>query len=499
MKQEINMVDQQRVLVLGASGYIGQNLIPKLINEGHEVTAAARRIDWMLSQGWQDARCVYVDLHDPETLKDVMNEIDIVYFLVHSMADQANLIERERTAARNVQQALDSSNVKQVIYLSALQHGHSYSPHLIARKLTGDILRESKVPVTEIRTSIIVGSGSAAFEIMRDMVYNLAILTPPRWVRSKSSPIALENILHYLTQIAKVEPTDNKIYDAAGPEYISYQELFKRFIKVSGKRRLLIPLPIPVSMISVHFISLITSVPPSIAKELIQGLQHDLPADDKALRELIPQNLVSFDDAVRTTLAEEAAAIDNADWGYDPEVKKRWRPGYGFYPKQAGATLGTTATPESLWHVIQQIGGKEGYFYANGLWKTRAIMDDMMLNKVKYGRPDRENLQLGDEVDGWRVIHLEPNKQLSLLFGMKAPGLGRLTFTIHDSGSRRSIDVRAWWHPAGFCGLLYWFAMMPAHLFIFKGMAQRISELAYERDKQLAAQQQIENLTAKQD
>ncbi|MCW2258305.1 uncharacterized protein YbjT (DUF2867 family) [Providencia alcalifaciens] len=486
------MNEKQRVLVLGASGYIGQNLIPELIKQGHQVTAAARRVDWMLSQGWQDAKCIYVDLQDPDTLAGTMKDIDIVYFLVHSMADQANLIERERAAARHVQQALNDSDVKHVVYLSSLQHGHSYSQHLISRRLTGEILRESKVPITEIRSAIIVGSGSAAFEIMRDMVYNLAILTPPRWVRSKSSPIALSNILFYLTELMRIPVTENQIFDAGGPEYMSYQELFKRFIKVSGKRRLLLPIPIPISMISVHFISLITSVPPSIAKELIQGLQHDLPADDKALRELIPQTLISFDDAVRTTLAQEADAVDNADWGYDPEVRKRWRPGYGFYPKQAGATLGSSATTESLWHVVQQIGGKDGYFYANSLWKTRAIMDDMMFNKVKYGRPDREELQLGDEIDGWRVINIEPEKQLTLLFGMKAPGLGRLTFTIHDSGSRRSIDVRAWWHPAGFSGLLYWFAMMPAHLFIFKGMAKKISELAFERDKLLSNNPKIE-------
>lgn len=486
------MNEKQRVLVLGASGYIGQNLIPELIKQGHQVTAAARRVDWMLSQGWQDAQCIYVDLQDPDTLKGIMKDIDIVYFLVHSMADQANLIERERAAAGHVQQALNDSDVKHVIYLSSLQHGHSYSQHLISRRLTGEILRESKVPITEIRSAIIVGSGSAAFEIMRDMVYNLAILTPPRWVRSKSSPIALSNILFYLTELMRIPVTENRIFDAGGPEYMSYQELFKRFIKISGKRRLLLPIPIPISMISVHFISVITSVPPSIAKELIQGLQHDLPADDKTLRELIPQTLISFDDAVRTTLSQEANAVDNADWGYDPEVRKRWRPGYGFYPKQAGYTIGSSATTESLWHVVQQIGGKDGYFYANSLWKTRAIMDDMMFNKVKYGRPDREELQLGDEIDGWRVINIEPEKQLTLLFGMKAPGLGRLTFTIHDSGSRRSIDVRAWWHPAGFSGLLYWFAMMPAHLFIFKGMAKKISELAFERDKLLSNNPKIE-------
>lgn len=284
------MDNRQRILVLGASGYIGQNLVPELIKQGHQVTAGARRVDWMLSQGWTDTRCLYVDLHAPETLIDIMKEIDIVYFLVHSMADQVNLIEHERAAALNVQQALNNSNVKQVIYLSALQHGHAYSPHLVARRLTGEILRESNVPVTEVRAAIIVGSGSAAFEIMRDMVYNLAILTPPRWVRSKSAPIALQNILYYLTELISHPTAEDRIFDAGGPEYLSYQELFKRFIKISGKRRLLIPIPIPVSMISTHFISLVTSVSPSIAKELIQGLQHDLPANDAELRKLIRNN-----------------------------------------------------------------------------------------------------------------------------------------------------------------------------------------------------------------
>lgn len=330
---------------------------------------------------------------------------------------------------------------------------------------------------------MIVGPGSAAFEIMRDMVYNLPILTPPRWVRSKSSPIALKNLIYYLTEIIHHPTHQHRIFDAGGPEYISYQTLFERFINISGKKRLLIPLPIPASIISAGFISLITSVPTSIAKELIQGLKYDLPAKDASLRKLIPQKLISFDDAVRETLADEEAALDDQDWGYSPEVRNRWKPGYGYYPKNAGCTVSTPASAAALWHVIQQIGGEQGYFYGNALWKTRALLDDLVGNKVTYGRPQRETLALGDMIDGWRVIKLEPEKQLTLLFGMKAPGLGRLSFTIHDSGNLRSLDVRAWWHPAGFSGLLYWFAMMPAHLFIFKGMAQTISTCAYRLDK----------------
>ncbi len=477
-------MNQQRVLVLGASGHIGQNLIPALIAQGHQVTAGARRVDWMMSQGWQNTRCVFVDLHDPKTLRDVIRNTDIVYYLVHSMGDAHNLIEQERQAALNVVDALEESDVKQIIFLSALQHkDQPYSPHLVARKLTGEVLRTSSIPVTEIRTSMIVGPGSAAFEIMRDMVYNLPILTPPRWVRSKSSPIALKNLIYYLTEIIHHPTHQHRIFDAGGPEYISYQTLFERFINISGKKRLLIPLPIPASIISAGFISLITSVPTSIAKELIQGLKSDPPAKDASLRKLTPQKVTSFDDAVRETLADEEAALDDQDWGYSPEVRNRWKPGYGYYPKNAGCTVSTPASAAALWHVVQQIGGEQGYFYGNALWKTRALLDDLVGNNVTYGRPQRETLALGDMIDGWRVIKLEPEKQLTLLFGMKAPGLGRLSFTIHDSGNLRSLDVRAWWHPAGFSGLLYWFAMMPAHLFIFKGMAQTISTCAYRLDK----------------
>ncbi|CAI2154872.1 MULTISPECIES: DUF2867 domain-containing protein [Serratia] len=474
----------QRILVLGASGYIGQHLIPRLTEQGHEITAAARRIEWLEEQNWPHVSCRYVDVYRPETLTAALWQIDAVYYLIHGMGDGDDFIEKERQAAENLRDALRGSNVKQVIFLGALQPEGSSSPHLIARKLTGEILRQSGIPVTELRASIVVGPGSAAFEIMRDMVYNLPILTPPRWVRSKSSPVALDNLLTYLTGLLQHPAQENRIFDVAGPEYISYQTMFERFIKISGKKRWLIPVPLPTRFISVWFISMITSVPTSIASALIQGLNHDLPADGKPLQALIPQPLQTFDEAVKETLRREDEVVDSADWGYDPEARARWRPGYGFYPKHAGCELDTQASSEALWHVVQQLGGKEGYFYANILWQIRARMDDMIGNGVVYGRPQRDTLEVGDLVDGWKVITKKPLRQLALMFGMKAPGLGRLTFSIKDLGDRRQLDVRAWWHPAGFSGLLYWFVMMPAHLFIFRGMAKRIAQLAEEYDNQ---------------
>ncbi|WP_337264435.1 MULTISPECIES: DUF2867 domain-containing protein [unclassified Serratia (in: enterobacteria)] len=474
----------QRILVLGASGYIGQHLIPRLVEQGHEITAAARRIEWLEEQNWPRVSCRYVDIYRPDTLEAALWQIDTVYYLIHGMGDGDGFIEKERQAAENLRNALRGSKVKQVIFLGALQPEGESSPHLIARKLTGEILRQSGIPVTELRASIVVGPGSAAFEVMRDMVYNLPILTPPRWVRSKSSPVALENLLVYLTELLQHPAQENRIFDVAGPEYISYQTLFERFIVISGKKRWLIPVPLPTRFISVWFISMITSVPTSIASALIQGLNHDLPADGQPLQALIPQKLQTFDEAVKETLRREDEVIDSADWGYDPEARARWRPGYGFYPKQAGCTLDTQASSAALWHVVQQLGGKEGYFYANILWQIRARMDDLTGNGIVYGRPARDTLEVGDLVDGWKVITMKPLRQLALMFGMKAPGLGRLTFSIKEMGDCRQLDVRAWWHPAGFSGLLYWFVMMPAHLFIFRGMAKRIAKLAEEYDHQ---------------
>lgn len=477
------MITSQRILVLGASGYIGQHLIPRLIQQGHTITAAARRITWLEEQNWPQVTCRYVDMYQPATLATALSQIDMVYYLIHGMGEGDNFIEKERMAAQNLSQALQGSTVKQVIYLGALQAKGASSPHLVARKLTGEILQQSGVPVTELRASIIVGPGSAAFEIMRDMVYNLFILTPPRWVRSKSSPIALTNLLTYLVELLQHPAQENRIFDVAGPEYISYQTLFERFITISGKKRWLLPIPLPTRFISVWFINMITSVPTSIANALIQGLNHDLPADGRALQALIPQSLQTFDEAVKETLRHEDQVIDSADWGYDPEARARWRPGYGFYPKQAGCVLETSASSAALWHVVQQLGGKEGFFYANILWQIRSRMDDLAGNGVIYGRPARDTLTVGDTVDGWKVITMKPLRQLALMFGMKAPGLGRLTFTIKQVGDRHQLDVRAWWHPAGFSGLLYWFVMMPAHLFIFRGMAKRIVQLAEKHDR----------------
>ncbi|MFH3078770.1 DUF2867 domain-containing protein [Klebsiella sp. KE9038] len=469
----------QRILVLGASGYIGQHLVKRLSEQGFTVLAAARHIDRLKKQHLPGVECYSLDLNQPEALPDLLAQADTVYYLVHGMGEGGDFIRHERQVALNVRDALRETPVNEVIFLSSLQVAEQeQSDHLRARQITGDLLRESGVPVAEVRAGIIVGAGSAAFEVMRDMVYNLPVLTPPRWVRSRTTPIALENLLYYLLRLLDHPSREHRVFEAAGPETLSYQQQFIRFMAVSGKRRPLIPVPFPTRWISVWFLNVITSVPPTTAKALIQGLKHDLIADDRALRALIPQPLIAFDEAVRRTLKEEEQLVNSSDWGYDAQAFARWRPEYGYYPKQAGCTVNTSASSGALWEVINQIGGKEGYFFGNALWKTRGAMDLLVGHRLAKGRPERAYLQTGDAVDSWKVIIVEPEKQLTLLFGMKAPGLGRLSFTLRDKGDHRELDVRAWWHPHGMPGLFYWLLMIPAHLFIFRGMARRIAHLA---------------------
>ena len=469
----------QRILVLGASGYIGQHLATALSTQGHRVLAVARSIERLQKQNLPGVSCHSVDLNWPKELSVLLEGVDTLYYLVHSMGEGGDFIAHERQVAMNVRDALLATPVRQIIFLSSLQvPEQEQSDHLRARQLTAETLRGANIPLTELRAGIIVGAGSAAFEVMRDMVYNLPVLTPPRWVRSRTTPIALENLLHYLVELLNHPAQRHRVLEVAGPEVLSYQQQFEHFMRVSGRHRPLIPIPFPTRWISVWFLNVITSVPPTTAKALIQGLKHDLLADDAALRALIPQPLIPFDDAVRNTLKEEEKLVNSSDWGFDAQAFARWRPEYGYFPKQAGCTVKTDASLSDLWAVVNQIGGKERYFFGNLLWQTRGALDLLVGHRLAKGRPARAMLEVGDAVDSWKVIIVEPEKQLALLFGMKAPGLGRLCFTLKDRGDHRELDVRAWWHPHGMPGLFYWLLMIPAHLFIFRGMAKRIARLA---------------------
>jgi uncharacterized protein YbjT (DUF2867 family) len=477
-------MEGKKVLVVGSSGYVGSQLIPLLVEQGHDVTATARNIVLVKSRIPYHPNVHYktLELADLEQTLLVVKDFDLVYFLVHGMNHGHDFLEYELSLAENFAKALKQNTIGQVIYLSSLQPQTGCSEHLKARLETGNILRGTGVPIVELRAGVIIGPGSAAFEIMRDFVYNLPILITPKWVDSKANPIALENLNHYLLCLSHSSPKGNEFYEVGGPNTLSYREQFKVICEVSGNPYRLFSTALLTPNIASFWLGMVTSVPSNVGRALIAGLSHDFIADSTDIQHRFPQLLVSYDEMVKDALSHEDEFVRSKVWGFDPSALQRWQPGYGYYPKQAGASIKTSKTAQSLWNIVTQLGSpKQGYFFANFLWRTREWLDLFFGG----GRPVRREpkgpkLVLGDHIDSWKVIRIEEERFLSLLFGMKGPGLGRLECTITDHGEYRELDVRAWWHPQGFLGLLYWYAMFPAHLFIFKGMVRAICRKAKE-------------------
>lgn len=474
----------KKVLVLGASGYVGSQLLFQLCEKGYQVTAAARQIDYLNARVMPhpNLKITYLDLADAQATSDLIPHFDLIYFLVHGMAHGHDFVDYEISLAENFSNALTGSSVKHVIFLSALQPQTGNSEHLMARKMTGEILQRSGIPVTELRAGVIIGAGSAAFEIMRDFVYNMPILVTPKWVDSKANPIALENLNHYLLALASETPSGNTLYEVGGPDTLSYRQQFKVISKVTNKPITLWSTPLLTPKLASYWLGVVTSVPSSIGAALLSGLEHDYIANSEDIRRQYPQPLISFEEMVSASIAAEGTFVRSEVWGFDPAALKRWQPGYGYYPKQTGASILTDCTAEQLWQIVKQIGSpQEGYFFANILWRTREWLDIFFGGGKPIRRsPAGPELKVGDNIDSWKVIRCEDHRFISLLFGMKGPGLGRLEFTIDDLGDKRKLNVTAWWHPQGLRGLLYWFAMMPAHLFIFKGMVKAIVKKAKE-------------------
>lgn len=475
----------KKVLVLGASGYVGSQLLPLLLAEGYQVTAASRHTDYLTMRIAPHPQLTItpLDLADKAATLALVPQFDLVFFLVHGMAQGHDFVDYELSLAHHFKHALDQSEVQHVIYLSALQPHTGHSEHLQARRETGDILRQSQVPVTELRAGVIIGPGSAAFEIMRDFVYNLPILIAPKWVDSKANPIALANLNHYLLNLAKETPTTHQLFEAGGPDTLTYREQFRVICELAKKPFRLWSTSLLTPRMASYWLGLVTSVPSSIGRALLDGLSHDYVAHAEEIQQRYPQPLISYYDAAKHTIDQEGVFVRTEVWGFDPNALNRWQPGFGYYPKQAGATITTDVSAQQLWAVIRTIGSREeGYFFANVLWRTREWLDLFFGGGKPVRRsPPGPELQVGDFIDSWKVIRSEPNRFLSLFFGMKGPGLGRLEFTIKEVNGKRELNVTAWWHPQGFLGLLYWFAMMPAHLFIFNGMVKAIVKKAQQK------------------
>lgn len=475
-------------LVFGASGYIGSHLVPRLVAEGVRVRACSRHPAVLEARGWQGVEIRAADVLAPETLPAVLEGVEVAYYLVHSMGAGRHFGRLDLEAAQNVAAAAARAGVRRIVYLGGLVPQDAASEHIVSRRDTGEVLRRGSVPVTEVRAGIIVGPGSAAFEVMRDLVFHLPVMVTPRWVRAKSPPIALDNLLVYLVRLPWIEETASRCFDAVGPETLSYAEMMRILAQTAGRRPpWIIPVPVLTPRLSSYWLRLVTSVPTSIARALIEGLKHDFQGDDTDLRRLVPQPLLGFREAVEAAFAIERECGVVSRWTEGVFVLRDRHIDYSYYAKRASGSAETRVDPAAVWRVVSSIGGDNRYYYLNSLWALREWMDWAVGGPgLRRGRRHPSEVRVGDQIDSWKVIGVEPERRLTLVFGMRAPGAGVLEFELCPRASGgTTLSATAYWHPAGVWGLLYWYSLEPAHRVIFTGLTREICRRA-EQDISLA-------------
>jgi uncharacterized protein YbjT (DUF2867 family) len=469
-----------RVLVFGASGYVGTWLIPRLLEEPVRIRAVSRDERVLRARNWTDVELGEADALDPDSLPAVFEGVDTAYYLVHSMSAGAGFGDLDLQAARHFAAAAEAANVRRIVYLGGLVPEGADSEHIRSRAETGDQLRRGRVPVTELRAGIIIGPGSAAFEVMRDLVLHLPIMTTPRWVRAQSPPIALDNLLEYLVRLAFLDRAADRVLDVAGPEQVTYEFMMRTLADAAGKRQpLIVPVPVLTPKLSSYWLGLVTAVPTPVARALIGGLKHDFEADDREARALVPQKLLTVREAIDAAFAAEREHRVVARWSEGAFPLRDHSHDVAYYAKKAGGEAHSAASPAAVWAQLAAIGGRNRYYFANWLWTIREFIDWCVGGPgLARGRRDSESLRLGDTIDSWTVLGAEAPRRLTLKLGMKAPGSGILEFEIVPEGSGSRVRATAYWHPKGVWGLAYWYSLVPAHLFLFRGWTRAIARRA---------------------
>ncbi len=476
-KDESNM---PRVLVFGASGYVGTHLVPFLAARGLSVRAAARRRAALEAREWPGVELVQADALAADTLGPALQGIDVAYYLVHSMAAGGDFPRLDREAAENFRNASERAGVRRIVYLGGLQPAGEASEHMASRGETGAILRRGTVPVTEVRAGVIIGPGSAAFEVIRDLVFHLPAMATPRWVHSRSQPIALDDVLEYLVRLPEIPEAGGAIYDVGGPEVLTYAQMMREFGELVGRRPLIVPVPVLTPRLSSYWLNLVTAVPTNVARALIDGLEHDVLADNAAIQALIPLQLKTYREAAQAAFAAERASAETPRWTEGSMLYRRNRPDFAFYAKQMRGEAVAVAPAEAVWREVAAIGGENGYYFLDAAWRVRGCVDELAGGVgLRRGRRDPHEVAVGETIDFWRVVALEAGRRLTLLAEMKLPGSAALDLEVRpEAPGRTRIVVTAYFHPAGARGLAYWHALAPAHVVIFRGLAKAIAERA---------------------
>lgn len=492
-----------RCLVTGATGYVGGRLVRELLAKGHSVRVLARTPEKLRDFPWVDQiEVVQGDAGDQAAVAEAMQGIDVAYYLLHSLQEGANLEAAETAIARSFAEAARESALRRIVYLGGLAPDISMqdmSPHMRSRVQVGQILRDSGIPTAEFRAAVIIGSGSASFEMLRYLTERLPAMITPRWVRTKTQPIAIRDVLRYLVMAADLPPSVNRAFDIGGPEVLTYQQMMQRYAAVAGlPPRLILPINMLSPQLSSHWVGLVTPVPRAIARPLVRSLRHPAICLEHDIAEWIPDppdGLVTFDRAVELALTRIREANVATRWtgAATPGAPSEPLPGD---PDWAGGSLhtdvrevDTDASPEALWDAVECIGGENGWYSSSILWEVRGLIDRAVGGVgLRRGRRDPKQLMVGEVVDFWRVEERLPPRLLRLRAEMKMPGRAWLEFTVQPrEGGGSRLTQRAVYWPRGLAGHSYWWSVAPFHAFVFPPMARHIVERAEDNQRKMEA------------
>ncbi|MEY4742826.1 MAG: hypothetical protein RIR34_165 [Actinomycetota bacterium] len=474
-------------LVTGATGYIGGRLITELLAHGYRVRILARNADRLSKHpGINQVEVVEGDATNEESLGKALAGVDVAYYLLHALMVKDNFEELERNMAAQFGEACKTAKVRRIVYLGGIiSAGQEASPHLQARADTGSILAGFGVPTIELRAGVVIGSGSASFEMLRYLTERLPIMTTPKWVKNRIQPIAVRDVLRYLVGAASIDEKVSGVFDIGGPDVFTYAEMMQRYAQAAGlRKRIIIPVPVLTPRLSSGWVGLVTPVPYTLAKRLVASLKNEVVAGPSQIRELIPDpvgGLTPFNRAVQLALTKVKDARVETRWS-DASVPGLPSEPLPTDPDWAGGTLYRDVrvihTPDSVeecWARIEAIGGENGYSTASWAWELRGLMDKMVGGVgLRRGRRDPKLLRIGDAVDFWRVEELIRPKLLRLRAEMKMPGLAWLEFAVEpDAETGGSVVTQvALYAPKGLLGHAYWWAVWPMHGLVFPSMAK---------------------------
>ena len=478
------------VLVTGATGYIGGRLVPRLLAEGHAVRAMTRDAGRLRDVPWVDrVAVVEADALDPASLGPALRGVDVAYYLIHSI-DTGEFERTDRQAAEAFAAAARDAGVGRIVYLGGLSPEEGeLSAHLRSRNEVGDVLLGSGVPTVVLQAAVILGSGSASFEMLRYLTERLPAMITPRWVRTRIQPIAVRDVLRYLVEVATLPPEVSRRFDIGGPEVLTYVEMMQRYAAVAGlRRRVIVPVPLLTPRLSAHWVNVVTPVPAALAKPLVRSLVNEVVCREHDIAALVPdppEGLLGFDEAVRLALQRvRDAAVEtrwsSASWPGAPSDPLPTDPDWaGGSVYEDCRTAVVAAGPDDLWRVVEGIGGSNGWYSFPLAWEVRGVLDRLVGGVgLRRGRRDPQQLYVGEALDFWRVEEIENGRLLRLRAEMKLPGEAWLELGVEDDAGRTVLRQRAVFHPRGLAGHAYWWSVAPFHGVVFGSMLQNIRNAA---------------------